>query len=495
MDIGILEIGSLFDTFAKACAAIKNYATKTNTVLILDTISKNPDEHNYEICLEATKFSTTIRKFDQNDFELIEKLSDDGLQTKDIFLVLNSVSSKYVYKPDIYNAMSCQCQCKLQGLSKIEVLLKTLKNDNNIIGDIAIKPVYNDEHDQNGEFIQAIFWAYHNAIHEVAIAKDVLIIDTTYKTNRFSIPLVVICSIDHFGSLYPLAYAFIYSETRDFYCWIMQQLNKVLTILTSDAHITTIITNRKLVLMATTSLVFPYAKHQLCIWYLFKNIQNKLKKNYAFETFIKPQQDLAMISAYEITYENRIYNVIQIDSPKNLTYIPLYIHVPPNEVHKHWHIQQTLELEYVVDNVLLPVIQIFKQLPQCHYDSFLDIMQCALEHVTKNGKVLELLSNKNIEQKTIYRTINIDNVADYNKIIMPKVKHKRGRSSNNGCIHGAEHIRGAEKKENRVSLKKAKNNKMPHLNNVILDIHIPHEIVLEVYNPISNRNCNFWSLA
>ncbi|CAG8805456.1 39307_t:CDS:2 [Gigaspora margarita] len=233
---------------------------------------------------------------------------------------------------------------------------------------------------------------------------------------------------------------------------------------------------------------------------------------YAFETFIKPQKDLAMIGTYKIIYENGIYNVIQIDSPKNLTYIYLHIHVPPNEVHKHWHVQQTSELEYVVNNVPLPVIQIFKQLPQCHYDSFLDMIQCALEHITENGKVPELLSNKNVEQKTIFRTINIDNVADDNKIIMPEVKHKCGHPPNNRCIRSTEekksrvpskkaknkcshspnngHIHGTEEKENRVPLKKAKNNKMPHLNNVILDIHIPHDAVLEMHNPIGDRNCD-----
>ncbi|CAG8805457.1 39308_t:CDS:2, partial [Gigaspora margarita] len=288
IDIGTLEIGFLFDTFAEAHAAIKNYAAKTNTMLILGKTSKNPDssgyrqayfvcekqkkysekeenyttkrtgycfcigvnyrkrtnkfvitksilEHNHEICLEATKFSTAIRKFNQNDLGLIEKLSDDGLRAKDIFSVLSSVN-----------------------LSEIEVLLKTLKNDNNIIGDIALKPEHNDEHDQDGEFIQAVFWAYRNAIHEFAIAKDVLIIDATYKTNRFSMPL----------------------------------LNKVLTILTGDAHMTTIITDRELALIATTSLVFPYAKHQLCIWHLFKNIQNKLKKDIEVDKFISDIQKL-----------------------------------------------------------------------------------------------------------------------------------------------------------------------------------------------------------
>ncbi|RIB30410.1 hypothetical protein C2G38_2265872 [Gigaspora rosea] len=120
MDIGTIEIGFLFDTFAEARVAIENYAAKTNMVLILDKTSKNPDgsgyrqayfvcekqgkyggkeenyttkrtgccfcigvnyrkhtnkfvitksilEHNHEICLEATKFSTAICKFDQND--------------------------------------------------------------------------------------------------------------------------------------------------------------------------------------------------------------------------------------------------------------------------------------------------------------------------------------------------------------------------------------------------------------------------------------------
>ncbi|CAG8848137.1 6706_t:CDS:2, partial [Gigaspora margarita] len=180
MNIGTLEIRSLFDTFVEAHTAIENYATKTNTLLILDKTFKNPDEenyttkrtgycfcigvnyrkctnkfvitkfileHNHKICLKATKFSTAIRKFDQNDLGLIEKLSDNGLRAKDIFLVLSLVSSKYVHKPDVYNAVNC--------LSEIEILLKTLKNDNNIIDDIALKPEHNDEHDQDSEFIQA----------------------------------------------------------------------------------------------------------------------------------------------------------------------------------------------------------------------------------------------------------------------------------------------------------------------------------------------------
>ncbi|CAG8620541.1 31708_t:CDS:2, partial [Racocetra persica] len=62
---------------------------------------------------------------------------------------LASVNSKYLHKYDIYNAVSCQRQQKLQRLYEIEILLKTLQNDKNITTSIATKPAYNDEHDQD----------------------------------------------------------------------------------------------------------------------------------------------------------------------------------------------------------------------------------------------------------------------------------------------------------------------------------------------------------
>ncbi|CAG8701379.1 1170_t:CDS:2, partial [Racocetra persica] len=131
---------------------------------------------------------TVACKFDKGDLGLIKKLYDDRLRTKDIFSVLNS----------------------------IKMLFKTLYDDKNILGYTVLKAAYNTKRDQNGEFVQEIFWAYHNTFFEFMIAKDVLIIDAIYKINRFSMPLIVICSINKFGFIYSLAFAFVYSETVDF---------------------------------------------------------------------------------------------------------------------------------------------------------------------------------------------------------------------------------------------------------------------------------------
>ncbi|CAG8668725.1 50_t:CDS:2, partial [Ambispora gerdemannii] len=276
METDILKTGRVFPTFAEVRVVIKRYATKTNAVLILGKTSKNPDgsdyrqtffvcekqgkygkknekhttkrtgcsfsvgvnyhkkvqefiitksclEHNHDLCLDAMKFSTVMCKFDQNDLGLIEKLYNDDLQTKDIFSVLNSVSSKYIHKPDVYNAVSCQ-------------------------HNIVTKAAHNDERDQDGAFIQAIFWAYHSAISD----------------------------IDHFRSTYPLVFALVYSEIYDFYYWVIQQLSQVFTKLIGDAQVT-----------------WMQHKESWLAPYMNGNINLDIKSSQHVESFHKHSQKLA----------------------------------------------------------------------------------------------------------------------------------------------------------------------------------------------------------
>ncbi|CAG8809629.1 7808_t:CDS:1 [Cetraspora pellucida] len=206
IDNSIVEPGHTFTTFAEACATIEKYAAQTKTVIILGKTTRNLDNsgyrqalfvyerqgkynrtndvyrskrtgcpfaisinyrkqsqqfiitkfslvHNHKLCSDAVKFSTIVCKLDKDDLGLIESLHDNGLRTKDIFSVLASVSSKYIHKPNIYNAVSCQYQHKLQGLNEIKMLFKTLYSDENIIEYAALKDVYGTERDQDSEFV------------------------------------------------------------------------------------------------------------------------------------------------------------------------------------------------------------------------------------------------------------------------------------------------------------------------------------------------------
>ncbi|CAG8771284.1 2966_t:CDS:2, partial [Racocetra persica] len=83
--------------------------------------------HNHEIYPDTRKFSSNMHKLDQNKLGMIEVLHDNGLRTKDIYIILASI------------------------------LLRTLQNNENITASIATKTAYNDKCDQDSLFIQAIF--------------------------------------------------------------------------------------------------------------------------------------------------------------------------------------------------------------------------------------------------------------------------------------------------------------------------------------------------
>ncbi|CAG8826655.1 17364_t:CDS:2 [Gigaspora margarita] len=330
-------------------------------------------------------------------------------------------------------------------------------------------------------------------------------------------PLLVICSIDRFGSTYPLAFALVYSETVDFYCSVMQQLNKVLIELTGNAQVATIITDRELALMRAISQEFSYTRHQLYTWHIFKNIRSKFKKlddfdefikiiqklaydnnlenyqidqeitkhindssnldlenlrlvcsQFTFESFVKPQDNLVKSGTYEILENNNsTYNVMQIDNKVNTMYIVsigtpnictclypqctrtpcqhiisvylsfLHTCVLSSEIHQRWHVK--------------------------HY-----LMQQVSIHVIENSKVPELLpSNSNTTHKSIFKTINIENLS-YDDIKMLIVKRECGR---------------------------LQNNKLSHSFSTYSYSSISQDMILYVYNPISDGHCGFRSLA
>ncbi|CAG8490251.1 7425_t:CDS:2 [Cetraspora pellucida] len=202
-------------------------------------------------------------KLDQNELGMVEELHNNGLRTKDIYNVLASVSSKYVHKYDIYNAVSHQYQQKLQELNEIEMLLKTLQNNKNIMTSMATKPAYNDEHDQDGSFIQAIFWAHQNAFSEFAIAKNILIIDMIYKTNR----LLATIQQKHQEHIYKIEYE---------------------TFLYQNRHI------------QDDKDIGLEKLHSVC-------------SQFAFETYIKKQRDLVISGEYGVLkHDDNLYDIVQI---------------------------------------------------------------------------------------------------------------------------------------------------------------------------------------
>lgn len=244
-----------------------NYRSRNNVYVITSVHL----EHNHVLLPEASVFSTGMRKLTVDDCALTEMLDRNAMRTKDVIPILADVTGRYIHKADVYNAVSRSRRRKLQGLTEVELLIKCLCDDPDIVAALSVEALNENESDQDGAFLRGMFWAYRSSLRQFSQAADLLVVDATYKTNRFSMPLVVVCAVDRFGSTYLIALALIHGETVPYYTWVMRRLFDAMVEVCGIACVNTFMTDRELALMKAIHSVFPDAHHQVYLQptYLF----------------------------------------------------------------------------------------------------------------------------------------------------------------------------------------------------------------------------------
>ena len=105
---------------------------------------------------------------------------------------------------------------------------------------------------------------------------DVVILDTTYNTNRFQMMLCIITVIDNNYKTRIIACAIIEDETLDTYRWIFD------TILTeTEDHPGVIFTDSDPAMICSIKEIYPNTHHLLCIFHIDLNLRKSLKGNWA----------------------------------------------------------------------------------------------------------------------------------------------------------------------------------------------------------------------
>lgn len=95
------------------------------------------------------------------------------------------------------------------------------------------------EKDQSNRLKQAIFIS-ETMLKFSNYFLDIIIIDTTYKRNRFNLPLVNVIGIDNFGHNIMLAFGLLTDEKLESYKWFFKELKSIwnrdpLNVITDDS--------------------------------------------------------------------------------------------------------------------------------------------------------------------------------------------------------------------------------------------------------------------
>ena len=106
-----------------------------------------------------------------------------------------------------------------------------------------------------------LFWAHPTSIQLLNAFCSVLIMDCTYKTNRYRLPLLEIVGVTSTNLTFSVAFVYLEAERVDNYTWAMEKLQSLMF---ADRLPNVIVTDRELALMNVGRLVFPTTTNLLC---------------------------------------------------------------------------------------------------------------------------------------------------------------------------------------------------------------------------------------
>ncbi|KAK0593930.1 hypothetical protein LWI29_030171 [Acer saccharum] len=124
----------------------------------------------------------------------------------------------------------------------------------------------------NEDRITHCFWA--DAISRLAyeIYGDVVVFDTTYNTNRYSMVFAPLIGVNNHGQTIVFACAFLSDETTDSFIWLFEQFKKAMP----GGAPKMIITDQDLAMTKAISEVFPDSFHRYCSWHILNKFSEKI---------------------------------------------------------------------------------------------------------------------------------------------------------------------------------------------------------------------------
>ncbi|XP_028077088.1 uncharacterized protein LOC114279098 [Camellia sinensis] len=135
-----------------------------------------------------------------------------------------------------------------------------------LLGELA-KYNYIERHrfEESTMTVTYLFWAHPTSVDLFRSFPRILIMDCTYKTNRYRIPLLEIVGVTSTEMTFSVAFAYLQYERVDNYAWVLATLRDVM-----DGFVvpTIIVTNRELALMNAIQKIFSSGRHLLCRWHI-----------------------------------------------------------------------------------------------------------------------------------------------------------------------------------------------------------------------------------
>jgi hypothetical protein len=168
---------------------------------------------------------------------------------------------------DILNDRQHQRIEFLAGRTPIQALLYTLQDD----GDWVYQYQTNDN-----DKMTALFFSHRQCLELLRSNPFFLVMDSTYKTNKYKMPMLQIIGSIALGSMFFVAFCFLSSETTESYGFALRCLKSMYQSIDLQPE-KSVITDKDDALNATIFAHLPFVYHFLYIGHINMNVMKKCK--------------------------------------------------------------------------------------------------------------------------------------------------------------------------------------------------------------------------
>ena len=290
----------------------------------------NP-QHTHELKDNMIAYPAA-RTINQEQRNTIWHLLEQGTPTRQIIgLIKNSDPIVLITPKDVYNLRIQFRREKLKDKSPLQYLQEEL---------ITHQWKFEFKQDKEGHITFFIF-AHPKSIQYANRYNRVFILDCTYNTNRYKMPLLHIIGVSPSNTTFSIAFCFMQNEQEESYKWALNTFFSWLESPIFQFQPPVICTDRDLALLGALREDFADYPHLLCLWHINKNIAAKVKEcfttNEAWDEFNSYWQSL-INSPTEDEYTARLidFNKKYQSVPYALRYIKETWLIYKEKIVRYW---------------------------------------------------------------------------------------------------------------------------------------------------------------
>lgn len=229
------------------------------------------DTHNHDLALvNHTMFLRSKRKVQDVELGAAISLHRVGVRPSQIHDYLVDVSGGYdqvgFMRGDLQNRLDRIRKCSYFN-SDAETCLSYLQAKLELEPGSFFKHTL-DSHNRLAD----LYWCDGGSRADYLCFGDVIAFDSTYRTNAYNKPLVLIIGLNHHRKTNVYGFSLLSDETQYTYTWLLTTFLEAM----DGKCPQTVITDEDRAMRNAIQTVFPHAIHRLCSWHLARNAQTNV---------------------------------------------------------------------------------------------------------------------------------------------------------------------------------------------------------------------------